>query len=306
MSTLDEDLAAVALDHHSVITLQDVNAAGGKRHHADARVAAGRWILVHRDVYRLAGAPWTWEGRVYAAVKAGGKGAAASHQCAARLHGIGFANAPVEITVPRGRRVELAGVTVHSSRDLDKCETVEVNGIATTDARRTVLDLARYLRGTNLRSAIEEGRRLGLFDWHALIVCLAQHARKGRAGVTRLREAIAAGSVNDGITDTDSELLGLVLIREHGLPEPTLQHRIWSDDGRYVAKMDYAYVDKKVNFEIDGPVHLRPEVKVKDEARDHELRVVYGWTVRRIWWRIPIDEPRTFLRIVRDTLGLPT
>jgi very-short-patch-repair endonuclease len=305
MSELDTDLAAVALAHHSVITLQDVKDAGGKRHHANARVAAGRWIEVHRDVYRLAGAPWTWEGRVYAAVKAAGKDAAASHQCAARLHGIGFTNAPVEISVPRKNRVSLEGVTVHLSRDLAKCETVVVNGIATTDAARTILDLARFLKGTNLRSAIEDGRRLGLFDWRTLIVCLVTHARKGRTGVTRLREAIAAGAVNDGVTDTDSELIGLVLIREHGLPEPTLQHRVWASDGRKVAKMDYAYLDQKTNFEIDGPVHLRPEVKVKDEARDHELRMVYGWIVRRIWWRIPLDEPREFIRIVRETLGLP-
>jgi very-short-patch-repair endonuclease len=66
--------------------------------------------------------------------------------------------------------------------------------------------------------------------------------------------------------------------------------------------MDIAYIDKRVNFEIDGPVHLRPEVKVKDDARDHELRTVYDWTVRRIWFEIPLYRPKEFLRIVRETL----
>jgi very-short-patch-repair endonuclease len=298
----DEKLAAIAAKYHSVITLDDVIAAGGRRQHADARVVAGRWIKVHPGVYRLAGAPWTYEGKVLAAVKAAGDGAVASHQCAARLQGMGFTTALPEISVPRGTRIRLDGVIMHTCRDLDRCDTVHVRQIPVTDPARTTLDLARYIDGTLLRDAIEDGRRLGLYNWHELIVCLVKHARKGRMGVSRLRTAIAAGAVNDGITDTDSELIALSLIREHGLPEPTLQHRIWSDDGRIVADMDFAYLPSRTNFEIDGPVHLRPEVKAKDDERDHELRTVYQWTVRRIWYEIPLYQPRKFIQIVRDTL----
>lgn len=304
MFDIDRVLAAVAAKQHSVITLADVKAAGGNKDHANARVAAGRWKKVHRGVYRLAGAPWTWEGKVFAAVMACGAGAVASHQCAARLHGMGFASASPEVSVPRGNASSPKGVIVHECRDLHRCETVMRDSIPTTDAARTALDVARYIEGTNLRNIIEEGRRLELFDWHELLLCVATHARQGRAGIVRLREATVAGLVNDGITDTDSELIAVCLIRERGLPEPTLQHEIRAENGRIVASMDIAYVDQKTNFEIDGPVHLKPEVRAKDDARDHELRVVYGWTVRRIWWRIPIDHPREFLRIVRETLRI--
>ncbi|HVV35105.1 MAG TPA: hypothetical protein VHC63_00770 [Acidimicrobiales bacterium] len=304
MSTLDERLAAVAAKQHSVITLADVKAAGGKRHHADTRVTAGRWVKVHPNVFRLAGAPWTYEGKVFAAVKAAGPDAVASHQCAARLHGVGFRKALPEISVPRDVRIRPAGAIVHRCRDLRTCETVLVDGIPTTDPARTILDLARLLGATSLRKAIEDGRRLGLFDWHDLIVCLAAHARQGRVGVTRLRTAIAAGAVNDGITDTDSELVAVALIREYDLPEPTLQHPVRARDGELVAEIDIAYVDKRVAFEIDGTVHLQPEVKAKDDARDHQLRTVYDWTVRRIWYEIPLYKPREFIRIVRDTLRL--
>jgi hypothetical protein len=304
MPDFDKVLAAVAVKQHSVITLQDVRDAGGNKHHASARVAAGRWIKVHNGVYRLAGAPWTWHGKVLAAVKACGEGAIASHQCAARLHGMGFATAMPEVSIPRGNRARPKGVRLHVCRDLDRCETVLRERIPTTDPARTVLDLARYIDGTNLRSAIEDGRRLELFNWHELIVCLTRHAKQGRRGISRLRAAIAAGAGNDGISETDSELVALGVVRENGLPEPTLQHRIYASDGRLVAEMDMAYLDKKTNFEIDGDVHLKPEVRVKDEDRDHELRTVYGWTVRRIWWKIPVYEPRKFARIVRDTLNL--
>jgi very-short-patch-repair endonuclease len=108
---------------------------------------------------------------------------------------------------------------------------------------------------------------------------------------------------NDEVTDTDSELIALSLLREHGYAEPTLQHEIRDVDGRLVAKMDIAYVDRKVDFEIDGDVHLEPEQKMKDEARDAEVREVYGWTVRRIWWEIPVRQPAEFLRIVRQYLS---
>lgn len=302
MSDIDRSLAAVALRQHSVITSADVAEAGGNRDHAEARVAAGRWIGLYESVWRLAGTPWTYEGKVFAAIKAAGPGAVASHFCAARLLDVGFATALPEISVPRGRNFRPEGITVHTSSDLDRCETVVRKLIPLTDPARTILDLGRFIKARALGNAIEEGRRLELLDWHDLVVCLANHARKGRDGITRLREAIAVGAHNNGVTDTDSELLALSLFREYGFPEPTLQHRVFAPDGRKVAEMDFAYLDKKVNFEIDGTVHLDPVQKVKDEARDHELRTVYGWTVRRIWWEIPVYKPREFVRIVRETL----
>ncbi len=302
MSDIDRVLAAVALRQHSVITDADVAEAGGGRYHVDARLEAGRWIGVYENVWRLAGAPWTYEGKVFAAVKAAGPGAVASHLCAARLLDMGFVTALPEISIPRGRNFRPDGVTVHTSCDLDRCETTVRKLIPVTEPARTVLDLGRFIKVKALYKAIEDGRRLELLDWHDVFVCLAKHARKGRHGITRLREAIAIGALNDGITDTDSELVALSLFREYGFPEPTLQHRIFRDDGRTVAKMDFAYLDRKVNFEIDGTAHLDPVQKVKDEARDHELRTFYGWTVRRIWWEIPVHEPRKFVRIVRETL----
>ncbi|MEY2426235.1 MAG: hypothetical protein QOI61_1807 [Actinomycetota bacterium] len=304
MDKFDRAMAAIALKHHSVITLDDVRAAGGNTHHAMARVKAGRWIELYEGVYRLAGAPWTYQGQVLAAVRAAGDGAAASFFCAARLLGFGFPRAAVELSVPRARFFRPRGVTVHTSRDLDRCTIVVVDGIPVTDAARTLLDLMSKLKLPKARrDAVEAARRADLVDWHDLVVCLAAHARKGRRGVSRLREVIAAGAVNDGITETDSELIALALLREWGFPEPVLQHRVYDADGELVAEMDFAYPDSKKNIEIDGSVHLQPEVKQKDEARDFVLREFYDWKVRRIWWEIPVHQPRKFIEIVRQTLG---
>lgn len=305
MSDVDRALAKVAMKQHSLITLADVRRCGGTLSGAKRRVAAGRWDWCSEEVYRIAGVPWTYEARVLALVLGAGDGAVASHLCACRLSGLGFKTAPPEITIRRGTFYRPSKTIVHSSTDLQRCTTVKRQGIPTTDPARTLLDTAGLGRvgPRSLRRLVESTRRLELVDWHDLASCLAAHARKGRPGITRLRDVIAVGALNGGITDTDSELLALSLLREYGFGEPSLQHEIRDDDtGELRASMDLAYADRLVDLEIDGPVHLLPEVRRKDAARDLFLRR-RGWTVRRIWWEIPIAEPGLFASIVRDTFA---
>lgn len=166
-----------------------------------------------------------------------------------------------------------------------------------------MLDLAGRLKyPTPLKKAVEDGRRLDLVSWSSLIACLADHSRQGRPGITKLREVVAAAAHRSEITDTDSELAALSLFREYGFPEPAMQHKLFSAEGQLLANMDFAYLDRLVNFEINGSIHLLPAVIRKDEKRDHMLRGL-GWTVRRIWWEIPVFEPVEFIRIVRETLA---
>lgn len=300
MVDLDRRLASIAVHQHSMISLEDVLAAGGTRSNAHARVRSGRWEQIADGVFHISGVPITDEARVMALVLSAGPDAVASHACAARLLGLGFTSAPPEVTVPRDRKLKRAGVRVHRSTDLDRCTTSVVGGIPITDPARTLLDLGRYIGPQALRRAVERARRLGLVTWADLIRCLVAHARQGRHGVRKLRQVIAAGVAMDEVTDTDSELMALSLIRERGLPEPVLHHRVYDGD-TLLAELDLAYVDLKVGYEIDGAVHLDPAVRRKDDARDHELRR-RGWTIRRIWWEIPVRQPEVFLGILRDTV----
>ncbi|MEY2397933.1 MAG: hypothetical protein QOJ00_1107 [Actinomycetota bacterium] len=301
MADIDRRLAAIAIRQHSLITLRDILALDAKPELAKRRCRSGFWQRVHPGVYRLAGVPWTYEARVLAAVLAAGNGAVASHLCAARIQGIGFVSARPELSIPRGQRCAIEGVTIHRSRDLDKCAVVERSGIPVTEPARTLLDVGRLVGPQSLARAVEAARRKDLVNWHDLAVCLAGHARQGRKGVRRLREVIAAGAANSGITDTDSELLALSLLREHGFDEPVLQHRVYDPGGVLIAEIDFAYPPSMIAFEIDGSVHLQPEVRRKDDARDDQLHQM-GWRVRRIWWEIVVHQPEEFVRIVRDVL----
>lgn len=299
MAELDRRLAAVAIGQHSLVSLADVVRAGGSRSDAHRRVAGERWEPTAPGVYRLAGVPWTYEARVLAAVLGAGPGAVASHLCAARLLGLGFVTAPIELSIPRGRTHRPAGVRVHQSTDLQRATPHEVQGIPTTSPPRTLLDLGRYIGPGALRRAVEQARRLDLVTWSDLIACLAAHARQGRHGVRRLRLVVVTGMAIDEVTDTDSELIALTLLRERGL-QPVLHHRVMVDD-QLIAELDLAFPGEMVAFEIDGGVHTDPAVKRNDDARDHALRRL-GWTVRRIWWEIPVREPAVFLGIVTDVL----
>lgn len=53
------------------------------------------------------------------------------------------------------------------------------------------------------------------------------------------------------------------------------QHRV----GRY--RLDFAWPEHEIALEVDGPHHWRPDVAVKDVARDDWLRRE-GWVVFRV------------------------
>lgn len=302
MVDLDRRLADVARRQRMLITIDDVLTAGGRHDHVQARMRAGRWVRVEDGVYLVAGAPFDWLVRMLAAVLAAGTGAVVSHLAAARLYGFpGFERAGLELTIPRGRRFRRPGVRSHESTDLDRCRVVERDGIPVTDPDRTILDLGRYIGVRRLARVVEHARRQGLVTWGSLIATLTAHARPGRHGVRRLRAVIAADCHRDEVTDTDVELLLIGLIRQAGLPEPVLHHRVHDDNGRFVAEVDLAYPWLRIAIECDGDVHLLSEVRERDLPRQNDL-VIEGWTVLRFSRERILRRPDAVVRDIRTAV----
>jgi len=290
MSALDDRLLPIFVRQHWLVSVDDVIRSGGSTAAITHRLRVGRWERVDNGVYRLVGATQTWEARVLAPILGIEAPAAASHMTAAVLHGIpGFGEGTPEITVPRGRDSRRAGLRVHSSTDFDRCAIVERRGIPTTDVARTLLDVARTVGDRRLHRSIEWCRRKGLTDWSTLISTLARHSRRGRPGVRRLRRVILAHAGREEVTDSDFELLVLASLAEAGLPEPVLHHRVM-DGGRFVAEVDLAFPQWRIAIELDGAVHLEPEVRERDLPRQNDL-VLLGWTVLRFSWRRFADHP---------------
>jgi very-short-patch-repair endonuclease len=301
MTTLDDALLPVFIRQHWLVTLDDVFARGGDAHAAHHRVRIGRWELVDRCVYRLVGSPHTWHARVLAPILSVGGRTAASHLTAASLHGMpGFGHGTPEISVERGVNHRRPSLITHTSTDLERCRTVVVDGIPTTDCSRTILDLARRTSDRRLLRVTEWGRRNDLTSWNDLITTLAHHARKGRPGIRRLRRMILANADRAVITDSDFELLVLSLLREHALPEPVLHHRVFDGD-RFVAEVDMAYPAHRIAIELDGAVHLEAAVRERDLPRQNDL-VLLGWTVLRFTWQRFVDRPDLVVAEVRAAL----
>ncbi len=283
MPTLDDLLLPRFLAQHGLVSVHDVHAAGGRRHHIDTRAGSGRWERADHDVYRLAGMVPTWHTRLLAPILSAGPPALASHLAAAVLHGVpGFGEGTPELTVARGVKFRRPELRVHTSTDLDRCKPTVVHAIPATDVARTLLDLARVIGDSRLLRTIEWARREGASDWSTMIATLYRHARRGRPGVARLRRVIAANAHRDEVTDSDFELLTIALLLEHGLPEPALHFRV-HDGSRFVAELDLAYPELKIAIELDGSVHLRGDVRERDLPRQNDL-VLLGWTVLRFTW----------------------
>jgi very-short-patch-repair endonuclease len=302
VSELDRRLAEVASSQRTLIRLADVEHAGGSRSDAHRRVEGGRWTRLDQGVFALTGMPLDWTTRLLATVFAAGPGAVASHLAAARLHRIpGFERAGLEVSIPRGRRYRRQGVRSHESTDLDRCQVVVRDGVPVTDPGRTLLDLGRYLGVARLTRAVEAARRMGLVTWPSLISTLARHARRGRHGTRRLRAVILANAHRTEITDTDMELLVLGLIRDSGLPEPAVHHRVYDGD-RFVAEVDLAYPDLKIAIECDGGVHLIEEVRDRDLEKQNDLTLL-GWQVLRFGWNRTRTRPDRVVVDIRDAIA---
>jgi very-short-patch-repair endonuclease len=301
MSPLDQRLLPLFARQHWLVSQDDVRRAGGSWRQADARVRAGAWERVDRGVYRLVGAPTTWEGRVLAPILSIGGRTVASHACAAALHGIpGFGEGVPEISVERGLGARRADLRLHTSTDLDRTNTVVMRGVPCTSLPRTILDLARAGSDKRILRAIEWGRRTDRTVWTDLASTLARHARRGRPGIRRLRRIILANAHREEVTDSDFELLVLALLREHGLPEPVLHHRVF-DGGRFVAEVDLAFPELRIAIELDGSAHLERDVRERDLPRQNDL-VLLGWTVLRFTWKRFTERPESVIAEVREAI----
>lgn len=137
----DSSIAVTARRQHGLVTRSqalEVISAGS----LERRVRARRLEPVRRGVYRVGGAPETWEQHLLAVCLAAGPTARASFRAAAALHRLdGFAPDVLEVTVFGDRAAEIDGVAIHESTIFDLRHFAEVDGVPTTSMARTLCDL---------------------------------------------------------------------------------------------------------------------------------------------------------------------
>jgi hypothetical protein len=270
--SLDQLVSRIAEGHHGVFGAHDLAELKVPDHVRDRRLSSGRWELVYDGVYRIVGTPLEWRGHVLAACWAGGTRALASFRTAAELWELpGRSDKLVEITCPRWRRARHDGLLVHESLALDEEDHDLVDGIPTTTVTRTLFDLAS-MAPSSLDLAIENALRRRLVTKAELEQTLSRLGRRGRSGTQQFRRAVELHRGDRRLTESEAELRLLRLIERLGFPTPIPQYEIRGEDGRLVARVDFAYPDLKIAIEYDSYAHhLGTDAHDRDAARRNAI-----------------------------------
>lgn len=276
---MERAIARWARCQHGLITRDQALDAGLSSSAVSRRVATGAWRRIAAGVFVLVSSPATWRQRLLAACLAAGPFAVASHRSAAALFGLsGISPGIVEIAVPRGRshRSELA--VVHQVRELPPGDVTRIDGIPVTRPARTLVDLAGVVSARALEEAVDDALCRRLVTLPRLDGRAAALAGKGRSGAANLRAILATWHDGGLLPQETAEARLFRRLVHSGLPPPQRQHEVWAD-GRLLGRLDLAWPDARVGFELDGfRWHGTPGAHRRDIARHNGLKA-RGWTV---------------------------
>ncbi len=267
-------IAALADRQDGVVAHWQLIALGYSASSIQRGIGAGRLHIVHRGVYAVGRRKLTTRGRWMAAVLACGPGAVLSHRDAAALHNLrrsGSAKS-IHVTAP-GRKRSRPGIHVHNVRHLPPEDRTVVDGIPVTSVHRTLLDYAETERPQELRWAFEAYDRLDLLDLRKLDAVTARNP--GRQGIKPLRKLTAEYRGPAPDTWSGNERRFLALLREAGLPEPSVNVSVAG------IVVDF-WPEYRLVLEVDSyTYHHTPADRAEDRRKERKLKSS-GCQVKRV------------------------
>ena len=270
-----KQVTKLAADQHSLITVTQVHGLGVGRTTLERTVERGLLVPFRRGVLALPGAPEdVWRPLMGAYLASDRQDVAASHRAAGGLLGLpGILPGAVELTAFGGRRLELAGALCHTTAGEIEADTTRIGAFRSTNAARTIVDLAGDLSPLLLERVVAHACRQRLCSGRDLDRMLLRRGGRGRAGTAQLRSILADRAGGDsGLEDR-----WLRILTAAGLRPPARQHQIVV--GGRVLVLDFAWPAFKVGLEVDGwAVHRERHVW----DRDHDKVNAYleaGWRV---------------------------
>jgi very-short-patch-repair endonuclease len=261
----DALIAALADAQHGVVARAQLLVMGLTKTQIDRRIRARRLHAVHRGVYAVGHRVLTVEGRWMAAVLAVGPRAALSHASAAAAWDLRRTSSGVfHVTVAgRGGRERRAGMRVHRCGSLTADDVTTHRGIPVTTPARTIVDLARSLKGRRLEQLVDLADQRGLIDFDHL-----------RAASSTSLQAVLQ-NYSPAPTRSELEERFLRLCDAHGIPRPETNTRI---EG---IEVDFVWRDRRLIVEVDGyAFHRSPGAFETDRERDVTL-TTKGWRILR-------------------------
>jgi hypothetical protein len=259
--------------------------------------ATGRLHHVHEGVYAVGHRALPSGGAQFAAVLAGGPGAARSHASAAAHLGLRPSRASVvDVMVPRSGERARDGIRFHRPTIFGRQDVRVSDGIPTTTVARTLVDLAGVVRFEPLEIAVEQAERLGVLDVKAIADVLARISRP--RGVRNLRRCLGAERLDGSLTASRLERDFLALCKGAGLPLPLVNQRVEVAPGQWL-KVDFLWPAHRLIVETDGwQFHGTRAAARRDRRRDRQLRAA-GYRVERFMWDDVRDDPAGVIAALR-------
>lgn len=219
---------------------------------------------------------------------------------AAAVRGIGLAlpNDPVEFIVPeRTRFTAQRGLNVRRI-NVREDESEPWGRIRIASPMRMVLDV---LTNTGIRKSLP--RTVGLLD--VLLRAEVVDAKTLKAtvetrhdkGIVRARQAV---ELADPRAESIPESEVRVWLTLGGL-KPEVQHNVYDVAGRFLGRLDLAYLERKLAVEYDGEWHGDDGQPERDAARRDRLRAA-GWRFVIITKDELYGDPQGMVNTVRSAL----
>ncbi len=293
---LHPTLLDLARRQHALLThLQVRRVLSAKQ--LEHRLDTGELEPVRIKVYRLGGAPESWEQSLHAACLAR-PGSVASFRAAAGLGRLNdFDRDLLELTVRGVNRARLADVVVHQSDVWGPGHVATKGGVPCTSVARTLCDLSAVVPEWMVERAVDDALRRKLVSLAGIRRVADALDRRGRRRATVVRRILSARTpgYHPGESDPEKGIAGL-LVRA-GLPRPVPQYRVRIGGRSY--RVDLGYPDHGVVIEYDSWEHHRMRSAFDgDRARGNELEVL-GLTVLRFTSK---STDATIVRTVADAL----
>jgi len=300
---LERRLDRLAMRQHGLLTRSQAMEQGVSGKQIRLHLKSGQFVRLRRGVYRVRGAPSTWEQTLLAACLS--TGGVVSHHTACRLYeSVVVVADQLTITVQRGhQKAGPEGIYLHRTRSFGAGETTERRRIPVTSPLRTLSDMATVLDHTLLLELATDflGRRIVAADQ------LRKHVSAGGAGSeqhgARKLRGVVRRLLEDGPYESAAETRLHQLLLQAAVPEPVRQLTVRDRDGKVIGRLDFAWPDRRVNLEMDGyGFHSSPQAFQQNRRRDVRLARL-GWQVLRT---SPADldaGAAELLACLRDVLG---
>lgn len=295
-------LAALAAGQHGQAGLWQLNEIGLSRPTVHRACKRGSLHRGHWGVYSVGYPATSRLAILMAAVLATGPGSCLSNESAGELLDVWTA-APLDllsVSVTRPGGHARPGIRVHRNCRLHDLDLTVVEGIPTTTAPRTLMDLAPRSGLVGLDSLVGRAYRRQLLT-PASLLALFDRSR-GLRGVAMLRCATEELWMDPQVLRSLLEARMLRLCRAHpGASEPLVNASL--DLGGRRIETDFRWPAQRLIIETDGfAFHADPRAQDADRGRDQDLQLM-GWHVFRFTWRQVTREPWRVNRVLDRFFG---